>query len=404
MSASRTTRTASRRRRPTGGPGGGGVRGERGGARPLSSEPREPAGRVSWRAAPTLRAPRSPPPRTRAKLLSRIAASEHDGVEARDYGWLVGALDQLRTARRVLCNSYAFAYFFFGGAMFAEDFTEEQNAVNRNLFEDNQEMLAQEVGTGWEKGAVPQISGMDGGALPACCVHLSLVTSRPIPARQQPNPTPPRPLEKRSSACLAWRTAPVRRCPSTPSCATPSSTPQPTSPPASPTCSGSSRRTSTRASPRSARRSRCRGREERCAGGGAARPKWWGEGAGDAGCARAVPAALLGCTFRPLAPGSHLASDPPPLNPLALVSCTAWCLPVFGRACAQCVCVCVCLPHVHRGTAPLIRDIAAHRMCGGGFCGSVPLSLFGAPWPFLACAGRRHAPQLGRTLSPSDSY
>lgn len=81
----------------------------------------------------------------RAKLLSRIAASEHDGVEARDYGWLVGALDQLRTARRVLCNSYAFAYFFFGGAMFAEDFTEEQNAVNRNLFEDNQEMLAQEV-------------------------------------------------------------------------------------------------------------------------------------------------------------------------------------------------------------------------------------------------------------------
>jgi ariadne-1 len=81
----------------------------------------------------------------RAKLLARIADSEHDGVEARDYSWLVAALDQLRTARRVLCNSYAFAYFFFGGAMFAEDFSEEQNKINQGLFEDNQEMLAAEV-------------------------------------------------------------------------------------------------------------------------------------------------------------------------------------------------------------------------------------------------------------------
>ncbi|KAI8463915.1 MAG: hypothetical protein J3K34DRAFT_474800 [Monoraphidium minutum] len=66
----------------------------------------------------------------RAKLLARIEASERDG---------------LRTARRVLCNSYAFAFSFFGGALFAEDFTPEQNAVNQNLFEDNQEMLAAEV-------------------------------------------------------------------------------------------------------------------------------------------------------------------------------------------------------------------------------------------------------------------
>lgn len=81
----------------------------------------------------------------RAKLLVRISDSEHDGVEARDYSWLVAALDQLRTARRVLCNSYAFAYYFFGGSLFAEDFTEEQDRVNRGLFEDNQEMLAAEV-------------------------------------------------------------------------------------------------------------------------------------------------------------------------------------------------------------------------------------------------------------------
>ncbi|KIY94297.1 putative E3 ubiquitin-protein ligase ARI1 [Monoraphidium neglectum] len=81
----------------------------------------------------------------RAKLMARITRSEHDGVEARDFSWLVGALDQLRTARRVLCNSYAFAYFFFGGSMFAEDFTPQQNKINQDLFEDNQEMLAAEV-------------------------------------------------------------------------------------------------------------------------------------------------------------------------------------------------------------------------------------------------------------------
>ena len=82
----------------------------------------------------------------RSKLLERITTCEHDGVEARDYSWLVGALNQLHTARRVLCNSYAFAYFFFGGSLFADDFSEEQNRINQNLFEDNQEMLAGEVG------------------------------------------------------------------------------------------------------------------------------------------------------------------------------------------------------------------------------------------------------------------
>jgi hypothetical protein len=42
----------------------------------------------------------------------------------------------------------AAAYFFFGGSMFAEDFTPQQNKINQDLFEDNQEMLAAEVGAG----------------------------------------------------------------------------------------------------------------------------------------------------------------------------------------------------------------------------------------------------------------
>jgi ariadne-1 len=47
---------------------------------------------------------------------------------------------------QVLSNSYAFAYFFFGGQLYAEEFSEDQNRVNQNLFEDSQEMLAGEVG------------------------------------------------------------------------------------------------------------------------------------------------------------------------------------------------------------------------------------------------------------------
>eukprot|EP00775_Hariotina_reticulata_P013428 gene13428-13556_t len=81
----------------------------------------------------------------RSKLTARIAAAEHEGEHSRDFSWLIRALDQLRTARQVLSNSYVFAYFFFGGQMYADDFDEDQNKVNQNLFEDAQEMLAAEV-------------------------------------------------------------------------------------------------------------------------------------------------------------------------------------------------------------------------------------------------------------------
>jgi hypothetical protein len=52
----------------------------------------------------------------------------------------------LPNSLQVLSNSYAFAYFFFGGDLFKGEFTEDQNQVNQNLFEDSQEQLANEVG------------------------------------------------------------------------------------------------------------------------------------------------------------------------------------------------------------------------------------------------------------------
>lgn len=56
-----------------------------------------------------------------ADLLRRIGDMVETGLEARDYSWLVRALDQLKVARGVLSNSYAFAYFFFGGELGSED-------------------------------------------------------------------------------------------------------------------------------------------------------------------------------------------------------------------------------------------------------------------------------------------
>ena len=58
---------------------------------------------------------------------------------------MVQALDQLFEARRILGYSYVYAFYMFGGEMFAEEVTPEQNERNKNLFEDQQQMLEAEV-------------------------------------------------------------------------------------------------------------------------------------------------------------------------------------------------------------------------------------------------------------------
>ena len=55
------------------------------------------------------------------------------------------AQDQLFHARRILGYSYVFAFFMFGQVMFADEVTPVQNAINQNLFEDQQQQLEQAV-------------------------------------------------------------------------------------------------------------------------------------------------------------------------------------------------------------------------------------------------------------------
>ncbi|EFJ52718.1 hypothetical protein VOLCADRAFT_102701 [Volvox carteri f. nagariensis] len=81
----------------------------------------------------------------RTDLLKRIGEMVETGIEARDYTWLVRAMDQLKVARGVLSNSYAFAYFFFGGEMYKDNFSEQENQRNQTLFEDYQQRLESEV-------------------------------------------------------------------------------------------------------------------------------------------------------------------------------------------------------------------------------------------------------------------
>lgn len=63
-----------------------------------------------------------------------------------DYTWLREGAAQLSVCRRILANSYIFAFFTLGKhSMFADELTHEADVVNRNLFEVKQQELEQAV-------------------------------------------------------------------------------------------------------------------------------------------------------------------------------------------------------------------------------------------------------------------
>ncbi|CAL8462233.1 g1764 [Coccomyxa elongata] len=82
---------------------------------------------------------------TRTSTQEKIAALEDNTSLLKDYSWLSQAQEQLFHARRVLGYSYVYAFYMFGNAMFREEITPDQNAINQNLFEDQQQQLEAEV-------------------------------------------------------------------------------------------------------------------------------------------------------------------------------------------------------------------------------------------------------------------
>uniref|UniRef100_A0A0A9DTW8 Ariadne domain-containing protein n=1 Tax=Arundo donax TaxID=35708 RepID=A0A0A9DTW8_ARUDO len=63
----------------------------------------------------------------------------------RDGDWLTRAHQRLLVSRQVLSQSYAFAYYMFGGEVPTRPQERASLAVARNLFEDQQERLERHV-------------------------------------------------------------------------------------------------------------------------------------------------------------------------------------------------------------------------------------------------------------------
>lgn len=75
----------------------------------------------------------------------KIIGLEESQCQVKDYSWLTAGMQRLFHARRALSYSFAFAYFMFGNDSFKDDISEEQNAINQNLFEDQQQKLEETV-------------------------------------------------------------------------------------------------------------------------------------------------------------------------------------------------------------------------------------------------------------------
>eukprot|EP00899_Mesostigma_viride_P019115 jgi/Mesvir1/27204/Mv07050-RA.1 len=79
--------------------------------------------------------------RLRYAVAKRVESLSGRDLLVTDYTWLHAALAQLLESRRVLANSYVFAFYMFGRDMFGDEVTEAQNEINQNLFEDRQQQL-----------------------------------------------------------------------------------------------------------------------------------------------------------------------------------------------------------------------------------------------------------------------
>ncbi|KAK4256489.1 hypothetical protein QN277_009341 [Acacia crassicarpa] len=70
-----------------------------------------------------------------------LSEKKHDS-SIRDYSWVNNGLSRLFRSRRVLCYTYPFAYYMFGGEFFNDDtIPKKERERKQNLFEDQQQQL-----------------------------------------------------------------------------------------------------------------------------------------------------------------------------------------------------------------------------------------------------------------------
>lgn len=97
---------------------------------------------------------------------------------------LTQAQEQLFHARRILGYTYVYAFYMFGGELYAAEIGEDQNVRNQSLFEDQQQQLESEVGLNPKSAPLcPQLDCLFIccayllQTVPSCCQHVAVSLS-----------------------------------------------------------------------------------------------------------------------------------------------------------------------------------------------------------------------------------
>ncbi|CAA0383916.1 unnamed protein product [Arabidopsis thaliana] len=59
----------------------------------------------------------------------------------KEYSWVTDAVNRLFISRRILSQSYPFAFYMFGEELFKDEMSEKEREIKKNLFEDQQQQL-----------------------------------------------------------------------------------------------------------------------------------------------------------------------------------------------------------------------------------------------------------------------
>ncbi|CAK9178574.1 unnamed protein product [Ilex paraguariensis] len=79
------------------------------------------------------------------KIRANISNLETREWKSKDFSWVTNGLYRLLRSRQILSYSYPFAYYMFGVDMFMDEMTEKEKEIKQNLFEDQQQLLEENV-------------------------------------------------------------------------------------------------------------------------------------------------------------------------------------------------------------------------------------------------------------------
>ncbi|XP_073021546.1 probable E3 ubiquitin-protein ligase ARI2 isoform X3 [Primulina eburnea] len=79
------------------------------------------------------------------RLRQKMDILESGEFVAKDNSWITDGFTRLTLSRRILCYTYPFAFFMFGGVLFKNEMTQEETAIKQSLFEYHQQQLEKNI-------------------------------------------------------------------------------------------------------------------------------------------------------------------------------------------------------------------------------------------------------------------